>query len=336
MITLDQLADNILGMMYPNTLTLEGSIPMRQVKMWIHYHRAKLIADNINKGNLNHNGIYQNILLNTRPLDDSDVEAYVKSWDNYEDGITASPPSFPTTGYLSNLAVWGDNKLVGDFNAFSSISLGGVASSYLSTDRVIDFKRQSQYGDIVAESPSGVRGDWRNIGYDNFKIPKLISLDKNIAVEQVSLARKIIHKEEISGNYNSQFMPVSLYHKSSTERKFGNYNKFTRNDKPYYTIWSDGDKYNKDNSMIKLGGLLVSPQYHGGVASWNDLETYFGYAGSTNALLSNPTDIQNYERLSDWSDKESAYPIPMEYVSDLVQRVVQQEFSTSLKTMASE
>mgnify|MGYP001430927129 FL=1 len=55
MITLNQLADNIHEMMYPNTLSLEGEISKRQIKHWIHYHRAKLIADNIDKGKIKSN-----------------------------------------------------------------------------------------------------------------------------------------------------------------------------------------------------------------------------------------------------------------------------------------
>ena len=47
--------------MYPNTLTLEGEIPKAQIKMWIHYHRTKLISENINKGILSYDNISQNI-----------------------------------------------------------------------------------------------------------------------------------------------------------------------------------------------------------------------------------------------------------------------------------
>ena len=42
--------------------------------------------------------------------------------------------------------------------------------------------------------------------------------------------------------------------------------------------------------------------------------------------------IKEYE----WNDSEDSYPIPMEYVSDLIQRVIQVEMQTVLKTQKDE
>jgi len=75
-------------------------------------------------------------------------------------------------------------------------------------------------------------------------------------------------------------------------------------------------------------------------------------------ILQNPTDIHNiynngvYEFLgtnssntinaseaietSMWDDAVNPYPIPMEYVSDLIQRVIQVELQTELKTQGDE
>ena len=78
MITLSQIADNIQGMMYPNTLTLEGEISTRQIKHWIHYHRAKLISDNIDKGILNDESLYQKFRLTTRNSTNSALVEYIE------------------------------------------------------------------------------------------------------------------------------------------------------------------------------------------------------------------------------------------------------------------
>ena len=43
-----------------------------------------------------------------------------------------------------------------------------------------------------------------------------------------------------------------------------------------------------------------------------------------------------YDTEQDWNDSTTPYPIAMEYVNDLIQRVTQQESLYSLKTMASE
>ena len=64
MITLNEIAYNIQNMMYPKTLidpVREGQIPLRQIKHWIHYHRAKLIEENVSKGILASTNLYQHI-----------------------------------------------------------------------------------------------------------------------------------------------------------------------------------------------------------------------------------------------------------------------------------
>ena len=43
-----------------------------------------------------------------------------------------------------------------------------------------------------------------------------------------------------------------------------------------------------------------------------------------------------FERNSGWDDHTSPYPIPSEYVSELMQRIIQQETSMSLQIMANE
>ena len=65
MITLNEIAYNIQNMMYPKSLIdpiREGQISIKQIKHWIHYHRAKLIEENISKGILNFSNIYQRIV----------------------------------------------------------------------------------------------------------------------------------------------------------------------------------------------------------------------------------------------------------------------------------
>ena len=59
MITLNELAYNIKNLAYGGKPGVEGTIDIRLIKHWIHYHRANLIADNINKGILNDSNIYQ-------------------------------------------------------------------------------------------------------------------------------------------------------------------------------------------------------------------------------------------------------------------------------------
>ena len=98
MITLNEIADNIYTMMYPNTLDLEGAIPKRQIKHWIHYHRARLIYDNIDKGILANESIIQIWNLNSRISTYSRIQSYMNDWDDYNSGVTSTAPT-PTSGY---------------------------------------------------------------------------------------------------------------------------------------------------------------------------------------------------------------------------------------------
>ena len=328
MITLNQIADNIQGMMYPNTLTLEGEISRNQIKHWIHYHRAKLIADNIDKGVLAYSNISQNIRINTRSLRENSVSSYHTNWDRYEDGILAAAPTFPSTGYLSKLPVWSTEKLTNDFIPISSLSYGGASIS--SSDNKLDYRNKSQYGD--EGSRTQLKGDFRNIGFAEFKIPKLLMLNRNQAVKKISISRKPHVASGNSSQYNNEYMPVSLYYKTQDDESFGNYNKFTKNDKSYYVL----DKVNNYKDYVTIGGLQVSPNYHGGLHTYGTEECYWVYVGEMQAILADPTNIKDFERNSDWEDNSSPYPIPSEYVNDLIQRVTQQESLYSLQTMESE
>jgi len=325
MITLNQLTDNIHGIMYPNSLTLDGEISKRQIKMWIHYHRAKLIAENIDKGILTYSNISQNIRINTRSLNQSDVRSYHANWDKYVDGL-ASIPSLPSTGYLSKLPVWSTGELTNDFIPISSLSYGGASIS--SNDNKLDYRNKSQYGDEIASTQ--LKGDFRNIGFGEFKIPRLLMLNRNQAIKKISISRKV---HAIAGTSSkNEYMPVSLYYKTQDDESFGNYNKFTRNDKSYYVL----DKVDNYKDHVTIGGLQVSPNYHGGLHTYGIKECYWIYKGEMQAILADPTSIKDFERNSAWDDSTSPYPIPSEYVSELMQRVIQQETSMSLQIMASE
>ena len=82
MITLNQIAYNIQNMMYPKSLLdpqREGQITLRQIKFWIHYHRAKLIQENVSKGILSDNNLYQRANVMRRPVTYENHEAFVNN-----------------------------------------------------------------------------------------------------------------------------------------------------------------------------------------------------------------------------------------------------------------
>ena len=288
MITLNQIAYNIQDLMYPNTLTLEGETPITQIKFWIHYHRAKLIAENVSKGILNSTSLYQAV----------ENAAY----------------TFP----VKKLS-YRDNNI----NAY------GINS--LSTQD---------------------RGDWRNLGDITLRIPEIVSLHNNSAIKRVTAQRRI--HDVANTEYSTGSARIPIYAKSESEASFGNFNKFTNNNKPYYLIVKKLEKNDSSNNggiVLRVFGLQISPNNLGDIdagltansstfSSSNAETLTFEYLISYNAILQDPTQVNSNEIDVNSSllfdDETSPYPIPAEYVKDLIERVVAVEGNTVLKTMQNE
>jgi len=339
MITLSQIADNIQAMMYPNTLTLEGEISTRQIKHWIHYHRAKLIADNIDKGILNNQSLYQPLALTLRNSTSSIAADYYEAWDAYDKDSTLTAPTI-TAGLIENSPKFNNGKLVGDWLANSSIAnddTGGQQSYQDALGR--DF-----YGREIKRSQ--VRGDFRNFGTHSFWTPRPLMLKNNSGIKVVNIGRQVHYPDDVStaevneqtGGYVKGY--ISLYNKQDNDRLFGNYNKFTNNTKPYYsqhTARQNRDT-NSHGNYINIRNIQVSPNYHGGLNTPGNEKVFWKYRGNAEMILEDPTEIDmmwdaTHMPKTDWDDSTTPYPISMEYVSDLIQRVIQVEIQTELKTV---
>jgi hypothetical protein len=132
---------------------------------------------------------------------------------------------------------------------------------------------------------------------------------------------------------------MRLYRKEYNN--FDEYNKFTNHSKPYYTqeiSRIDKDYGHEGYNYISFRGLQVSPNYHGGLKTPSNQKIFWKYRGAASMILENPTEIDMmwgwwWGEKIDWDDDKNPYPIPMEYVSDLIQRVIQVEMQTELKTI---
>lgn len=307
MMTLNQIAYNIQNMMYPKSLLdpqREGQITLRQIKFWIHYHRAKLIQENVSKGILSNNNLYQRISVAKKPVPSSIHESY-------------------ETNPLLNFTK--DN---------------------------LDF-----YGRKIAKTQD--RGDWRNLGYVPLNMPEIISLPNDVGLT-INMSRTVI--DGVTA-LESQQPPklIALYRKSIADKNFGDFNKFTKNDKPYYTIERQMSVYNPETpshilheaalegqALIMINGLQISPNNYGDleVPAGEDIE--FIYRFFINFILQDPTQIEenvggfySHEgggqgQHKKFDDDTTPYPIPAQYVKDLIERVVSTEGSVSLKTLQSE
>ena len=334
MITLNEIAYNIKNLAYGGSTSTENNISLRQIKHWIHYHRAKLIADNIDKGITNNQALYQPMAITARNSTSGTIKDFYDGWDAYD--IDSSLTSPIVSGeLLSNMPknAAGD-RLNGEWLASSSLSTGENGWT--------DGQQRSFYGDEI--SSSQVRGDFRNFGSHNFWTPRPLQLKNDAGIKAVSVDRYAHFPDdpgtpanEQGGSYQKK--GIKLYQKEYGN--FDEYNKFTDHSKPYYIQGTSridrGDGYGNHNH-IGFRNLQVSPNYHGGLSTPGNKKMFWKYRARASMILEDPTKIDMmwgwwYEDEMDWDDAITPYPIPMEYVSDLIQRVIQVEMQTELKTI---
>ena len=328
MITLNEIAYNIKNLAYGGKNSTENNISTNQIKHWIHYHRAKLIADNIDKGITNNQALYQSMSITARNSTNIDIQNYYNEWDVYNtQGGTA--PTTSNKFLLDSPKEDGSDELNGEWILMSSLTT--INGNNVYDQAFTDKESQSFYGNHALSSGQ-LYGSYRNFGFHSFSIPKPLQLKNDEGIKNVDLER-IIWQPEMTGQKHYQKKSIKLYRKEYNN--FDDYNKFTDNTKPYYT--QETSNQNKNNTSFR--GLQVVPNYwnnRGGTDTLRaDQHVLWKYRAYTNAILENPTEINtmwDYDGKIDWDDSKNPYPIPMEYVSDLIQRVVQVEMQIALKT----
>jgi hypothetical protein len=319
MITLNEIAYNIKNLAYGGSTTTENTISLRQIKHWIHYHRAKLIADNIDKGITNNEALYQSMVLTDRNSTKEDLVDWYKGYDNYLINGALSVPSF-STEYLLNAPKLNITVLNGEWLAISSVS---------SNDQSLnDSESRSFYGNEIVSSQ--VRGDFRNFGHHSFLTPRSLQLKNDEGLKNITIRRDVHFPDDVATNIDDQLSSFSkkgiqLYRKEYNN--FDNHNRFTDRSQPYYTQ----ENINQGHGSITFRGIQVSPNYHGGLNTPVNKKVFWKYLGSADMVLEDPTKI-NIIHGQEWDDDLTPYPIAMEYVSDLIQRVIQVEMQTELKT----
>ena len=365
MITLNEIAYNIRNLAYGGKNSTENNINIEQIKHWVHYHRAKLIADNVDKGITHNNSIYQSIPLIIYNSASLEIRAYIRAQIAYLRNTALGAPAVPA-GYMTNTGNSGGNPLP-EFLAISD-NVSSNGSGIVSASWGGNQHWHDQYGRETVSTLQN-KGDYRNFGYHKFEVPAPIQLKDNKGVREVYLQRSPKWENSTGVGQTSAFYKgIKLYNKEYGN--FDEYNKFTNNSKPYYSQETSKHAQLDDNGfsgielypgvqasnkhIISLNQLQVSPNYLEGL----DVPTkkmYWKYRGSADMILENPTHIAEifdsgvdkysiggmlYDTLNPgrhhWEDDKNAYPIPAEHVSDLIQRVIQVELQTELKTQGDE
>jgi len=411
MATLNEIAYNIKNLAYGGNAPKEVNISIKQIKHWIHYHRAKLIADNIDKGIMSNHVLWQELKLDIHNYNNPSVRLYDRMWDIYwsEFNQTGSPVSAPTTAdlepksgqtpydidFLKNLPKTTD----GDFSGYwitGPNTMSGISDS----DRLMGKENRNQYG--LTTPSSQLRGDFRNVGSSEFIIPELLMLKNHGSIKDVSLRRMVYHRDDrnygdmepdIDNQNGPQHDFIHLPMKTIDESSYSDFNRFSSSNKPHAILkrtnttqrsrftttfagagihtWLDDsyiDGFNNGNGYLEasiisgtlvlgLNGLQVSPSYFldNDISPANKIR--WAYDGNLRAILSNPTEGTSFRRYdsstaiapileknslhfnrhaASWDDDKSPYPIPTEYIKDLIDRVIATEVSISTKVISDE
>ena len=336
MITLDQIAYNIKNLAYGGNTSTENQIGIVQIKHWVHYHRAKLIVDYANKGILEDVTLYQSMQITLRNSRSSSIAAYYKEWDEYERNSALGQPALSGVAE-GNLPHFSNGKLTGEFLASSTLSKG-------SEDGYTNRSSRDRYGRKKNQGQD--RGDFRNIANHNFFIPTPITLKNNAGIKKIALDRiphfpddvTTVDANEALGGYQNATIELEevkdlLWHSQ---------NKFTNpNNKPHYSIHRAGN-YRTDGGgghmYLNIGGLQSSPNYFNNKANPTNEKVLWKYRAYASMILENPTDIDMmwplwYSPKKYWDDATTPYPLPMQYIPELIQRILQVELQITLKTI---
>ena len=342
MITLNELAYNIKNIAYGGFNSKEENLDIRQIKHWIHYHRAKIISENISKGILSHHEIYQHYELNAFTMYDVPVIDFATDYLNWRkdtSGSVTAPDPTSALSYSVNGVEFlsffpkdsGSGELTGKFPSKSSMTYGTTPEN----QHTLDQRVRDPYGRFKREHQSQLDGDFRNSGIALFSIPQILMLDNYRSVKNITINRNPADANALSGADTAGGVLGNMVSKIDIPIDTGISSRFRNN--PSATISShkiskfrnqdDESDFNniiatdrdKGYSLLEIKNLQVSPNYF------------------NNKIFSDPTKVV-YKRhkfgrdLDEWSDKTSAYPIPMEYVQDLIQRVISTEMGVLLKT----
>lgn len=408
MATLNEIAYNIKNLAYGGNAPKEVNISIKQIKHWIHYHRAKLIADNIDKGIMSNHVLWQELKLDIHNYNNASVRLYDRLWDIYwsEDNQPGSPVAVPTITDL--VATSGQTPYDADFLVFTPKTTDGDFSGYWITrpntmigggdsDRLMGKENRNQYG--LTTPSSQLRGDFRNVGSAEFIIPELLMLKNHGSIKDVSLRRMVYHNDdtnygEMERSIDKQNGPqhdfIHLPMKTIDESSYSDFNRFSSSNKPHAILkrtnttqramidlavidagyinsayldgFNDGDGYIDASIMagtlvLGLNGLQVSPNYFRDDETASNLRIRWAYDGNLRAIFSDPTEVTSFRRFdylsssvgilannpshfnrhaASWDDDKSPYPIPIEYIKDLIDRVIATEVSISTKLTSDE
>lgn len=365
MITLNELAYNIKNIAYGGQTTDENTITTKQIKFWIHYHRARLIAENVDRGILDRPEIYQYVQLGAYNCSSSYIRQYIRNYKLYLIGDLAQPAQ---TGYIEHWPKTSEGLLLNYFLAHSSLVFGPSSQAWANAGT------NDQFGqDLYSDNQD--RGNFRNTGMQTFVVPTPLLFENTKGLARVSMNRRVYTNDIVSTTdeneqaYGWATRSETVQFKSTDEQMHNKHNKFTNfHNEPYYhfanlTINNDTQSSSSiggsnEETILAIKNIKVSPNYHGNLNDAGEETLYYMYNAGYNGIFEDPTNVggpryssynsqafnlynnhagpnisKHAKEPKGWKDDKTNYPIPMDMVGDLIQRIVQMEIQPSLKTM---
>tara|TARA_R110001632_G_scaffold5934_2_gene24082 strand:+ start:1535 stop:2638 length:1104 start_codon:yes stop_codon:yes gene_type:complete len=342
MITLNEIAYNIKNLAYGGNTSVENIISIDQIKHWIHYHRAKLIADNFKNGITEDSSLWQKFPLGLRNSTAPVFSNYYRAWDEHDINSALTAPVM-TSDNLLKFAKKNGDKLTGEFNA-----IGGL----FDTENKYGNSRQATY---FGDNAKG----FRNKGYHSFFVPIPVQIKNGEAIKDVEITR-VNYRSDLpsttttdEGTKGYQTRRISV--QENRERNTNAYNKFTPSDKSPEWLFSkspmprhaDETQYAvnaRGHAHITISGLEISPNFYANDNTPVERAMLWAYKADMKMILENPTDIDmiyprtnsggsaNHKRFR-FDDASTPYPLPMQYIPELIQRILQIEMGIILKTV---
>ena len=203
MATLNQIAYNIKGLMSGGDESVESSIDTRQIKHWIHYHRAKIIEEK---------------MLGGSPIDRRWIQPMISR--------NLSTPTFDAEGrFVANVVE--TSNVVGNQNYHTN----SINFTTLGTQ---GFSNSEYYGNDYHDENEF------NYYSSTINIPHTINVGQNDGITDVRL-KKIIRlgAGQVTGRWSSW---NKLLVKTKDEATFGWANKFANIKTPYVVPYNSLDK----------------------------------------------------------------------------------------------
>ena len=255
MASLNEIAYNIKNLAYNGNTNEEENIGIRQIKFWIHYHRARILEELVRNGKgVPHECLQKYVFINS----DSPLRT-----------------SLPWTTWLASLSGYGPNDVVmfsEKTRILSALPVGSVPTTHIFG--------QDYY-------PEDRAGQSDELGYAILELPTLINIS-GYGVKNLQIRRK---QSAVQQNTYTKFIPIQSQSNSLNQK----YDRFgTKGIKAYISnedVNQVSTNNNNEESLIIYNAQSVLRESD----TTTETDTPIKYRIEADLLLANPTEGRLYD-----------------------------------------